>query len=162
MLSNGPFVKFLLETGVANYVEFKLLDNVFILHDKKLMQVPVNKEDIFLNEQMSLVEKRKLMKLFNIVSNRESISSSENTRSFYDFVLQFGLSSESIMMIMYVYLNSESEEDIRQCKSSLFFLRRFRGFCNTTNLIFHKFSREVWKACVFVSDLWDVGTATGV
>jgi RAB protein geranylgeranyltransferase component A len=61
--SVGPFIDTLVNSGVSKYSNFKLLDAVGI-YDREtgLSRVPMNKESIFKDGKLSLVDKRRLMK----------------------------------------------------------------------------------------------------
>ncbi|KAL9554867.1 hypothetical protein MBANPS3_002610 [Mucor bainieri] len=57
-------VETLIRSGVGRYLEFKNVDDIFILDkaSRALEKVPSSKEDVFTNKSVSLIEKRKLMK----------------------------------------------------------------------------------------------------
>lgn len=58
----GPFLSSVMASGVARYASFKLLGSVSIYHDGHFEQVPRGKEDVFRDQQISLIEKRRLMR----------------------------------------------------------------------------------------------------
>lgn len=61
--SNGPLIDSLIASGVSRYGGFKLLERVAVYaHPSRAKVVPGNKEDVFKSKEMSLVEKRRLMK----------------------------------------------------------------------------------------------------
>lgn len=62
--SRDALVETLIRSGVGRYLEFKSVDDIYILDQrlKSLEKVPSSKEDIFINKSVSLIEKRKLMK----------------------------------------------------------------------------------------------------
>jgi len=67
--STGPFIASLVASGVAKYSGFCLLDCVG-LHDPtgRVKQVPGSKEDIFKSKEISLVEKRRLMRFLTFAA----------------------------------------------------------------------------------------------
>ncbi|KAG8920654.1 Rab proteins geranylgeranyltransferase component A, partial [Tulasnella sp. 418] len=65
--SNGPIIDSLIGSGVSRYGEYRLLDSVAVFSQtvssqSSLKRVPSSKEDVFKNKEMSLIEKRRLMK----------------------------------------------------------------------------------------------------
>ncbi|KAI9209856.1 GDP dissociation inhibitor [Polychytrium aggregatum] len=71
ILSSGPVVELLISSGVGRYLEFKALEEVYIF-DGVLEQMPGAKEDIFSNDKVSLLDKRRLMKFLTMALNYES------------------------------------------------------------------------------------------
>ena len=67
--SIGPLISALVNSGVSKYGGFKLLEKVALYHSPGYVQnVPNTKEDIFNNRQISLIDKRRLMRFFTFVS----------------------------------------------------------------------------------------------
>jgi len=67
--SIGPFITSLVRSGVAKYSSFKLIDVVALYEDGKLKPAATTKEEIFKDNTMSLVEKRRLMKFVMAANN---------------------------------------------------------------------------------------------
>jgi Rab proteins geranylgeranyltransferase component A len=67
--STGPLISSLVSSGVSRYGSFKLLERI-ALYDRPgcVTNVPSTKEDIFKNKQLSLVEKRRLMRFFTFAA----------------------------------------------------------------------------------------------
>jgi RAB protein geranylgeranyltransferase component A len=67
--SVGPLISSLVSSGVAKYNGFKLLESVSIYDSPgKVKSVPGSKEDIFKNKQISLIEKRRLMRFLTFAA----------------------------------------------------------------------------------------------
>lgn len=67
--SVGPLISALIESGVSRYGGFKLLEKVALYCSPGHVQtVPNTKEDIFNNRDISLIDKRRLMRFFTFVS----------------------------------------------------------------------------------------------
>jgi hypothetical protein len=67
--SVGPLISSLVSSGVAKYSGFKLLESVSIYDSPgKVKSVPGSKEDIFKNKQISLIEKRRLMRFLTFAA----------------------------------------------------------------------------------------------
>jgi len=60
--SVGPFISSLVGSGVYRYGEYKLLGPVGIYEGTEIKMVPQSKEDVFKAPNLSLVEKRRLMR----------------------------------------------------------------------------------------------------
>lgn len=67
--SVGPLISALIGSGVSRYGGFKLLEKVAVYRSPGHVQtVPNTKEDIFNNRDISLIDKRRLMRFFTFVS----------------------------------------------------------------------------------------------
>ena len=67
--SVGPLISTLINSGVSKYGGFKLLEKVALYHSPgRVQNVPNSKEDVFNNRQISLIDKRRLMRFFTFVS----------------------------------------------------------------------------------------------
>ncbi|KAJ3025220.1 UNVERIFIED_CONTAM: Rab proteins geranylgeranyltransferase component A [Siphonaria sp. JEL0065] len=63
--SSGSLVDVMIKSNVSNYLEFRALETTQLLWENALESVPCSKEDIFKNESIGLLEKRRLMKLLS-------------------------------------------------------------------------------------------------
>ena len=67
--SVGPLISTLVDSGVSRYGGFKLLEQVALYRSPgRVQSVPNTKEDVFKNKQISLIDKRRLMRFFTFVS----------------------------------------------------------------------------------------------
>ena len=62
--TSSTLLSTLIKTGVSNYLEFKLLTQVFLYLNDSLCSGPMCKEDVFGDPSVGLLEKRKLMRFF--------------------------------------------------------------------------------------------------
>lgn len=60
--SRGPLITTLINSGVSKYVSFRMLDSVSLWDQGAVRRVPGSKEQVFKDKDISLQEKRKLMK----------------------------------------------------------------------------------------------------
>lgn len=61
--SVGPFISSLISSGVSKYSGFRLIDTVSVYDSSgRVNNVPGSKEDIFKSKEISLIEKRRLMR----------------------------------------------------------------------------------------------------
>ncbi|RKO98373.1 hypothetical protein CXG81DRAFT_21385 [Caulochytrium protostelioides] len=64
LLARGPLVQALVRSGVGQYMEFRSVDSAAFAWKGALQALPARKEDIFLATDLSLMEKRRLMRVF--------------------------------------------------------------------------------------------------
>ena len=104
--STGPLITSLVASGVSKYSGFRLLDCVGI-HDLtgRVKQVPGSKEDIFKSKEISLVEKRRLMRFLTFAAGEfEDTKELEGKHGvpFLEFLqTTFSLSEEMASVITY-------------------------------------------------------------
>ena len=103
--SSGSLVNALILSGVSRYGQFKLLDAVFIYRHGTMERVPGNKEDVFKARNVSLVDKRKLMRFIQFAAGnfeeRAEIVGQEDT-SFGEFLKdKFSLGETACEAILY-------------------------------------------------------------
>ena len=62
--SRGPLIQTLINSGVSKYVSFRILDSVSIWQEgtEGIRRVPGSKEQVFKDKEITLMEKRRLMK----------------------------------------------------------------------------------------------------
>lgn len=97
----GPTIEVLIRSKVASYCTFRLLQKTSIYISNKtsttewpLQKVPSSKEDIFKDKTLSLVDKRRLMKLLQQAVPSQDVSEGEGVASsvpskekFFDYLL---------------------------------------------------------------------------
>ncbi|KAF8550256.1 FAD/NAD(P)-binding domain-containing protein [Imleria badia] len=66
--SVGPFISSLVSSGVSRYGSYKLLGPMAIYHNGRFQSVPQNKESIFQDRSIPLIEKRRLMRFLVFAS----------------------------------------------------------------------------------------------
>uniref|UniRef100_A0A8C6L4D3 RAE1/2 domain-containing protein n=1 Tax=Nothobranchius furzeri TaxID=105023 RepID=A0A8C6L4D3_NOTFU len=62
MFSRGSLVELLIKSNVSRYAEFKNVTRILTYHHGNVEQVPCSRADVFASRQLSVVEKRKLMR----------------------------------------------------------------------------------------------------
>lgn len=60
--SRGSLVDLLIQSKVSRYTEFKIVTRILTYRNDKVEQVPCSRADVFASKQLSMVEKRMLMK----------------------------------------------------------------------------------------------------
>lgn len=72
IFSRGEIVELLRSSGACSYVEFHLVEKLYFYLNNELTSVPGGKEDVFVSKEMTLIEKRKLMKFLTFVLSYEA------------------------------------------------------------------------------------------
>ncbi|KAL7979411.1 hypothetical protein Chor_004569, partial [Crotalus horridus] len=62
LYSRGLLIDLLIKSNVSRYAEFKNVTRILMLKDGRVEEVPCSRADIFNNKQLTMVEKRMLMK----------------------------------------------------------------------------------------------------
>ncbi|XP_056587662.1 rab proteins geranylgeranyltransferase component A 1 [Triplophysa dalaica] len=62
MYSRGALVDLLIKSNVSRYAEFKNIGRILTCRNEKVEQVPCSRADVFASKQLTVVEKRMLMK----------------------------------------------------------------------------------------------------
>ncbi|KAF4619215.1 hypothetical protein D9613_005473 [Agrocybe pediades] len=103
----GPLISSLIMSGVAKYSGFRLLECVSVYDSSgRARNVPGSKEDIFKNKEISLIEKRRLMRFLTFAAAGDFASKKEvqgkEDMPFLDFIQStFSLGSEIASVIAF-------------------------------------------------------------
>ncbi|XP_035287802.1 rab proteins geranylgeranyltransferase component A 1 isoform X2 [Anguilla anguilla] len=89
LYSRGSLVNLLIKSNVSRYAEFKNVSRILTYRNGKVEQVPCSRADVFGSKQLTVVEKRMLMKFLTFCSDYEQhpeeyLDFSE--RSFWEFL----------------------------------------------------------------------------
>jgi RAB protein geranylgeranyltransferase component A len=120
--ATGPLITALVQSGVARYGAFKLLDAIGIYgtNGGTVETIPASKEDVFKSKALSLIEKRRLMKFLMFASGDFETPSSSSSDSilrgkedvaFSEFLKgpEFGLSAELASAVSYALAQCSEE-----------------------------------------------------
>lgn len=66
--STGPFLSALISSGVSRYGAYRLLERVAVFDSGALRAVPASKEDVFKASELSLLDKRRLMRFLTFAA----------------------------------------------------------------------------------------------
>ncbi|KAJ3190383.1 hypothetical protein HDU85_000679 [Gaertneriomyces sp. JEL0708] len=72
LFSRGPLVELLVSSGVGSYLEFKALEETYLYHQGSYDRVPGSKEDVFMNDTVNLIDKRRLMKFLSFAAEYDA------------------------------------------------------------------------------------------
>lgn len=104
--SIGPLIDALVASGVSRYGGFKLLERVALYASPGIVKpVPGNKEDVFKSKQLSLLDKRRLMRFLMFAGgefeDKPELQGNEQT-AFPDFLRsKFSLKDDAVQAITY-------------------------------------------------------------
>uniref|UniRef100_A0A9J7Y5Z4 Rab proteins geranylgeranyltransferase component A n=1 Tax=Cyprinus carpio carpio TaxID=630221 RepID=A0A9J7Y5Z4_CYPCA len=135
MYSRGALVDLLIKSNVSRYAEFKNIGHILTCRNGKVEQVPCSRADVFASKQLTVVEKRMLMKFLTFCLDfeqhpeeyqdytekpfREFLKNKKLTENLQDFVLH------SIAMVTQQTLTEEG------LKATQHFLRCLGRYGNT-------------------------------
>lgn len=71
LFSRGVLVELLISSNICRYAEFRSVDRITTLINDELKSVPCSRSDVFTTKDVSVVEKRLLMKLMSTCLNLE-------------------------------------------------------------------------------------------
>ncbi|KAF8665663.1 hypothetical protein AX16_000116 [Volvariella volvacea WC 439] len=117
--SLGSIISALVSSGVARYGSFRLLDRVALYSSGAIKSVPGSKEDVFKSKEISLIDKRRLMRFLMFAASpdfegKPEIQGKEES-PFYDFLRStFTLNDDIASAIVYALAlcNSPSEHTL--------------------------------------------------
>ncbi|XP_051537234.1 rab proteins geranylgeranyltransferase component A 1-like isoform X2 [Myxocyprinus asiaticus] len=135
MYSRGALVDLLIKSNVSRYAEFKNIGRILTCRNGKVEQVPCSRADVFASKQLTVVEKRMLMKFLTFCLDfeqhpeeyqdssekpfREFLKTKKLTENLQDFVL---------LSIAMVTQETPTEEGL---KATQHFLRCLGRYGNT-------------------------------
>ncbi|XP_018335207.1 rab proteins geranylgeranyltransferase component A 2 [Agrilus planipennis] len=100
--ARGEFVELLISSNIARYSEFRSVSRVLTWLNNKLEVVPCSRSDVFSSNNVTVVEKRMLMKLLNVCldSTDQDFAEYEN-KTFHAFLKDQKLTANLIHYILY-------------------------------------------------------------
>lgn len=104
--ATGPLISALIASGVSRYGGFKLLERIATFRAPgHVERAPSTKEDIFKNKQITLVEKRRLMRFFTFAAgdfeDKPELQGQKNTPLFEFLKTAFSLETNIAETITY-------------------------------------------------------------
>ena len=99
VFASGSVIDLLVRSKVGPFMEFQLPKSFNIIETNKISPAPMTREDIFSSQELSLVEKRKLMRFLTECLNFDQQLNDSDSLKFLDFMAQRGLSQDIIMII---------------------------------------------------------------
>ncbi|XP_030602080.1 rab proteins geranylgeranyltransferase component A 1 [Archocentrus centrarchus] len=86
MYSRGSLVDLLIKSNVSRYAEFKNVTRILTYRQGNVQQVPCSRADVFASRQLSVVEKRKLMRFLTSCMEETEEHQAYNDRPYLEFL----------------------------------------------------------------------------
>ncbi|KAK2882342.1 rab proteins geranylgeranyltransferase component A 1 [Channa argus] len=86
MYSHGSLVDLLIKSNVSRYAEFKNVTRILTYRHNNVEQVPCSRADVFASRQLSVVEKRKLMRFLTSCVEETEDQQAYNGRPYLEFL----------------------------------------------------------------------------
>ncbi|KAM9348117.1 LOW QUALITY PROTEIN: rab proteins geranylgeranyltransferase component A 1 [Symphorus nematophorus] len=132
MFSRGSLVDLLIKSNVSRYAEFKNVTRILTYRHGNVEQVPCSRADVFASRQLSVVEKRKLMRFLTSCVEETEEQRAYNGRPYLEFLReqQLGDNLEHFLLhsIAMVTEDMPTEEGLA---STRHFLRCLGRYGNT-------------------------------
>ncbi|XP_075428969.1 rab proteins geranylgeranyltransferase component A 1 [Ascaphus truei] len=71
LYSRGLLIDLLIKSNVSRYADFKNVTRILTYHSGRIEQVPCSRADVFTSKQLSMIEKRTLMKFLTFCADYE-------------------------------------------------------------------------------------------
>ncbi|KAH8270858.1 hypothetical protein KR018_007627 [Drosophila ironensis] len=89
--SAGDMVQLLIKSNICRYMEFRAVDNVCMLQNGEIVPVPCTRSDVFNTKNLTMVEKRLLMKFLTACNDYGEDKCNEDSlafrgRTFYEYL----------------------------------------------------------------------------
>ncbi|CAG8749708.1 13327_t:CDS:10 [Gigaspora margarita] len=101
----GELIELLISSGVGRYLEFKAMDKTYIYSADTFDKVPCSKEDVFTNQSISLIEKRKLMRFLTFAldyTNSPDTYKDYEEKSFTTLLIEkFKIDGKLLLAVLY-------------------------------------------------------------
>ncbi|XP_072315784.1 rab proteins geranylgeranyltransferase component A 1 [Eucyclogobius newberryi] len=101
LFSRGSLVDLLIQSNVSRYVEFKNVSRVLTVLNQEVIQVPCSRADVFSSRQLSVVDKRKLMKFLTSCLEENDPYTDFSELPYMNFLEQQSLGSELRHFLFY-------------------------------------------------------------
>ncbi|XP_056911284.1 rab proteins geranylgeranyltransferase component A 1 isoform X2 [Takifugu flavidus] len=129
MYSRGSLVDLLIKSNVSRYAEFKNVTRILTYRQGKVEQVPCSRADVFASRQLSVVEKRKLMRFLTSCMEETEEQMAYHGRPYSEFLRdqQLGDNLEHFILhsIAMVTEHTPTEEGLASTRNFLQCLGRY-------------------------------------
>ncbi|KAK7880940.1 hypothetical protein WMY93_032430, partial [Mugilogobius chulae] len=101
LFSRGSLVDLLIQSNVSRYAEFKNVSRILTVLNGAVIQVPCSRADVFSSRQLSVVDKRKLMKFLTSCLDENDPYTDFSETPYMDFLEQQALGAELRHFLFY-------------------------------------------------------------
>ncbi|KAM4695765.1 rab proteins geranylgeranyltransferase component A 1 isoform 2-T2 [Rhinophrynus dorsalis] len=135
LYSRGLLIELLIKSNVSRYTEFKNVTRILSYHNGKIEQVPCSRADVFASKQLSMVEKRILMKFLMLCADyelhKEDYEEYENS-TFSEFLKSKQLTPSLQHFVLHsIAMVSDTTQTTDGLKATQHFLRCLGRYGNT-------------------------------
>ncbi|XP_066437563.1 rab proteins geranylgeranyltransferase component A 1 isoform X2 [Eleutherodactylus coqui] len=142
LYSRGLLIDLLIKSNVSRYTEFKNVTRILTYHDGRIEQVPCSRADVFSSKQLSMIEKRTLMKFLTFCADYEQQPEEYQDHkdcTFSEFLQSKRLSpSLQHFVLGSIAMVSDSTNTLDGLKATQHFLRCLGRYGNTP-FLFHMY-----------------------
>ncbi|XP_056394213.1 rab proteins geranylgeranyltransferase component A 1 isoform X2 [Hyla sarda] len=142
LYSRGLLIDLLIKSNVSRYTEFKNVTRILTYHGGKIEQVPCSRADVFSSKQLSMIEKRTLMKFLTFCANYEQHPEEYQDQedcTFSEFLQSKRLSASlQHFVLCSIAMVSKSAKTIEGLTATQHFLRCLGRYGNTP-FLFHMY-----------------------
>ncbi|XP_066571017.1 rab proteins geranylgeranyltransferase component A 1 isoform X2 [Amia ocellicauda] len=135
LYSRGALVDLLIKSNVSRYAEFKNVTRILTYQNGKVQQVPCSRADVFASKQLTVVEKRMLMKFLTFCMDYEQHPEEYldfKDRSFSEFLKTKKLTENLQHFVLHsIAMASEADSTTEGLKSTQHFLQCLGRYGNT-------------------------------
>nr|XP_046266484.1 rab proteins geranylgeranyltransferase component A 1 [Scatophagus argus] len=132
MYSRGSLVDLLIKSNVSRYAEFKNVTRILTYRHGKVEQVPCSRADVFASRQLSVVEKRKLMRFLTSCVEETEEQQAYNGRPYLEFLCdqQLGENLQHLLLHSIAMVTEDTPTEVGLA-STRHFLRCLGRYGNT-------------------------------
>ncbi|XP_029375547.1 rab proteins geranylgeranyltransferase component A 1 [Echeneis naucrates] len=132
MFSRGSLVDLLIKSNVSRYAEFKNVTRILTYRHGNVEQVPCSRADVFASRQLSVVEKRKLMRFLTSCLEETEEQQAYNGRPYLEFLCdqQLGDNLEHFLLHSIAMVTEDTPTEVGLA-STRHFLRCLGRYGNT-------------------------------
>ncbi|KAM3910510.1 rab proteins geranylgeranyltransferase component A 1 [Leptodactylus fuscus] len=142
LYSRGLLIDLLIKSNVSRYTEFKNVTRILTYHDGRIEQVPCSRADVFSSKQLSMIEKRTLMKFLTFCADYEQHPEEYQDHqdgTFSEFLQSKRLSpSLQHFVLCSIAMVTKSTNTVDGLKATQHFLRCLGRYGNTP-FLFHMY-----------------------
>nr|XP_033466086.1 rab proteins geranylgeranyltransferase component A 1 [Epinephelus lanceolatus] len=132
MYSRGSLVDLLIKSNVSRYAEFKNVTRILTCRQGNVEQVPCSRADVFASRQLSVVEKRKLMRFLTSCVEDTEEQLAYNGRPYVEFLRDQQLSDNLQHFLLHsIAMVTEDTPTEEGLASTRHFLRCLGRYGNT-------------------------------
>jgi len=117
LFSSGKLVELLISSNISRYAEFRAIDNVCTIFEGQIRNVPCSRADVFNTKDLTIIEKRLLMKLLSqcmtYEENPEEFAKYEGN-TFLEFLQENRLTDKIIHCVLHSISMSNSNASLKE------------------------------------------------